>query len=334
MMTMCDVQRYKKMIKVKPKFAHIMKNNEFCQLKTQMTQHFMIKKLTILSLLIAIIACPDVAMARKKKDKDKNKNQNTQVIFEPVVEEVDYPISNPKAQINGEWNVVEINGDEVNLPRGSRAYLYFDVDAGQLYGNTGCNSLSAKYSLDGNKFHVDALERSDRDGGYYAHVERKMMDCLDDATSLALSQKGEVEYMEMKKGRNVIMKLRRQNLDFMNGQWLVRRINGIPVKSECQINLVNDIDTKTVNIVSGSNIINGAIYIDPMVEFGIEYEDLKSTHNQWPHIDTETRLLISLEEAQYCRRLNDNEVELYTKELDQRGKQVDKTLVVLEKISL
>ena len=321
------------MIKVKRKFAHIMKNNEFCQLIIKKITHLMFKKLTVFTLLFAVIACPDMAMARKKKDKDKNKPQNTQVIFEPVIEEVDYPISNPKVQIDGEWNVVEINGEEVSLPKGSRAYLYFDVDAGQLYGSTGSNNLNANYTLDGNKFRVDALNLSKLDGGYYMHVERKMVNSLQDVTSISLSQKGEVEYMEMKKNRNVVMKLRRQNLDFMNGQWLVRRVNGSDVRF-CQINLVNDIDTKTVNIVSGSNIINGAIYIDPMLEFGIEYEDLKSTHNQWPHIDIETRLLISLEETQYCRRLNDYEVELYTKEIDQRGKPVDKTLVVLEKVGL
>ena len=77
------------MIKVKRKFAHIMKNNEFCQLIIKKITHLMFKKLTIFTLLLAVIACPDMAMARKKKDKDKNKPQNTQVIFEPVIEEVE-----------------------------------------------------------------------------------------------------------------------------------------------------------------------------------------------------------------------------------------------------
>ena len=140
--------------------------------------------------------------------------------------------------------------------------------------------------------------------------------------------------MEMKnKHRDVVIKLRRQNLDFMNGPWLVKSLNGVNVANR-DIKLVNDVDMLTVNITSGCNIINGVININPMKEFAIEYEDLKSSHNQCPNIDTETRLLIALEETQFCRRRNSYEVELYTQERDQMGKLANKTLVVLEKVRM
>lgn len=290
----------------------------------------MIKRTTIIALLIALVACPDVAMAKKKKKQD----QKVPVIIEKKVEEIDLPIRDYMAQLNGEWNVVEIKDNAVNLPSGSRAYLNFDVMGGMIYGNTGTNSLNVAYSMKENKINFGEFLVTKKNGGYFQNVERDFLKALNEVNSLALTQVGDVEYMEMKnKHRDVVVKLRRQNLDFMNGPWLVKSLNGVNVASR-DIKLVNDVDMLTVNITSGCNIINGVITIDPMKEFAIEYEDLKSSHNQCPNIDTETRLLIALEETQFCRRRNSYEVELYTQERDQMGKLANKTLVILEKVRM
>lgn len=290
----------------------------------------MIKKSIISVLIIALAATFNVAMAKKKKQEVK-----VPVIVEVVEEEKDMPITDYMGQLNGEWNVIEIQKDPVNLPRGSRAYLYFDVLGGVLYGNTGVNSLNARYRIkDGNKISIDDVLTTKMNGGYYQNVEKDFLRALNDASSIALSQAGDTEFMELKnKHRDVVMKLRRQNLDFMNGPWLVKTLNGVDIRDR-DIKLVNDVDMRTVNITSGCNIINGVITIDPSKEFAIEYEDLKSSHFQCPNIDTETRLLIALEETLYCHKSSANEVELYTRERDERGNMVNKTLVVLQRVRM
>lgn len=295
----------------------------------------MIKKLTIITLLFALLACPDAAFGRKKKEKKDKKDQNQPVFIEYKEEEVDLPITNEMEQINGEWNIVEINESPVTPPAGSRVYFNFDVPGKKLYGNTGTNAINATYSLKKeNKISFDDLLVTKKSGGYFQYIERDLLKALDDVTSVALVKVGDTEFMEMKnRHRNVVIKLRRQNLDFMNGPWLVKIINGEDVVDR-DIKLVNDIDMLTVNITSGCNIINGVITVDPFKEFAIEYEDLKSSHHQCPNIDTETRLLIALEEAQFCHKRNDREVELLTSERDEMGKTVSKTLVVLEKVRL
>ena len=295
----------------------------------------MIRKITILALLALLVAsCPDAAWGRKKKDKDKKEQKQT-VFIEQTLEEVDLPITNEMEQINGEWNVVEINETEVTAPAGSRVYLNFDVPGGMLYGNTGTNAINATYSLKrDNKISFDNMLVTKKQGGYFKYIERDLLKALDEVVSVSLVKVGDTEYMEMKnKRRDVVIKLRRQNLDFMNGPWLVKNINGEDVIDR-DIKLVNDIDMLTVNITSGCNIINGVITIDPFKERALEYEDLKSSHNQCPNIDTETRLLIALEEAQFCHKRSDREVELLTTERDEMGKLVSKTLVVLEKVRL
>ncbi|MBR6490149.1 MAG: META domain-containing protein [Muribaculaceae bacterium] len=289
------------------------------------------RKFTILFLLIAIVAaCPDVAQAKKKKTDKKP----PVIVYEEVEEAVDLPITDEMAQINGEWNVIDIKDNPVSLPAGSRAYLLFDVYGGALYGNTGTNTINAFYKLNDNKITISDLLVTKKEGGYFQNVERDMLKALNEVASISLVKLGDTEYMEMRnKHRDIVMTLRRQNLDFMNGPWLVKTLNGANIVDK-DIKLVNDIDMLTVNITSGCNIINGVITIDPFKEFAIEYEDLKSSHHQCPNIDTETRLLIALEEAQMCHKRNDYEVELLTTERNEMGKLVNKTLVVLEKVRM
>ncbi len=292
----------------------------------------MIRKITIFALLLTLMASPDVAFGKKKKDKDKKDKKIETVFIEPFEQEVDLPITNEMEQINGEWNVVEINESPVMPIAGSRVYLNFDVAGHMLYGNTGTNAINATYKLSkDNKISFDKMLVTKKSGGYFQYIERDLLKAIDDVTSVALVKVGDTEYMELKnRRRDVLIKLRRQNLDFMNGPWLVKVINGEDVEDR-DIKLVNDIDMLTVNITSGCNIINGVITIDPNKEFAIEYEDLKSSHHQCPNIDTETRLLIAMEEAQSCRKRSDREVELLTTERDEMGRSVNKTLVILEK---
>ena len=291
----------------------------------------MIKKSTIIALVFALLAMPDVAFAKKKKTKE----EKILVVEQVVVEEKDMPITDFMTQLNGEWNVQEIRQTDVSLPRGARAYLYFDVMAGAIYGNTGTNSLNALYTIGkDNKINFSNVITTKMNGGYFQNVEKDLLKALADSYYIALTQVGETEYMELKnKRRDVIVKLRRQNLDFMNGPWLVKKINDVNV-ADRDIKLVNDVEMLTVNITSGCNIINGVITIDPMKEYAIEYEDLKSSHNQCPNIDTETRLLIALEATLYCRKHSASEVDLYTREIDDMGNLVDKPLVVLERVRI
>ena len=300
----------------------------------------MIKKLTILTMIVAVIGM--TGMADNRNNKNKNKRRSPKIVYvedEPKKEYVEQLTFSSLDQLYGEWDVVEVKGEKVDLPRGSRAYLFFDTKmrddhAVNLYGNTGANSLNASFYINGSKINFGNLVTTRKMGGYIERdVERAMLDVLKKEKSIVLEMEGESEYMLLKERKNVVMKLRKQDLDFMNGSWKVMKINDKDVE-KCGIMLVNDIDMKKVNIFSGENIVNGVIYIDPSVDHGIEFEDLISTRNQWKYIDTETRLLIALEETQYCRKdkYNDREVVLCTKEMKPLGKEEEKVLVVLERL--
>ena len=121
------------------------------------------------------------------------------------------------------------------------------------------------------------------------------------------------------------MVLRRQNLDFLNGAWLVKEMGGTNV-SERNVRVVIDVQMLTVNALTKCNIINGIVKIDPRKEFDVEFEDLKSSHNQCDDINTETQMLINMEETVSCKKINDSEMAL----LDHKGAIV----IVLKRIDL
>ena len=49
------------------------------------------------------------------------------------------------ADLAGEWEIVEVNEKSVSAEE--TPFLGFNVNEGQLYGNTGCNSLMASFDL-------------------------------------------------------------------------------------------------------------------------------------------------------------------------------------------
>ena len=124
---------------------------------------------------------------------------------------------------------------------------------------------------------------------------------------------------------NVIMVLKRHNLDAMNGAWLVKEINSENV-SELGMRLVIDAVMQTIHGDTGCNIINGIITLDPTKDMAIQFEDLISGENDCESIDNETDLLLALETTVSCKRINQYEMAL----LDNKGNIV----IMLQRINL
>ena len=312
-----------------------MKNNEFCWSKSSVFS-IMTHKIFIIAALVLLSSWSLDANAKKKKENERPVTVlTTQSVENESLRTIE--ITDPVKQMNGRWYVVELNNEELSLPRGKFAYLDFDVEVGMIYGFTGFNRMNVGYKYQSrDKFKINNdIAMTSHDGGYFKHTEEKLINNLRRVETITLTQEGDNQFMELKNKNNVLVKLRRQNLDFLNGMWLVRSINGKDVRY-CDIMMINDIAMNSVTIISDakdSNIINGVVYpkFNTANALGLEYEDLKSSHNQWQYIDTETRLLIALEETEFCRTTPYDEVELCTTETDEMGNDETKVLVVLQK---
>ena len=273
------------------------------------------RKYIVLSLLIAILLAPATMDARKKKDKKYNKKT---VNVEKVTANVDQPmreitITNPAQQLYGEWDIMTMRKKKVYTME--RAYLYLDFAGGnKVYGNNGCNPINGTFQLKGNEIMFSDFISTER-SCHNVTNEKTIMHSLSDVRRYTLTTQYNAQYLNLMNAKgNVVLVLKRHNLDAMNGAWLVKEINSENV-SEQNMRLVIDAVEKTIHGDTGCNIINGIITLDHTKDMAIQFEDLHSSQYDCEAIELETSLLLALERTESCKRINQNEMAL----LDNKG---------------
>lgn len=273
------------------------------------------RKYIVLSLLIAILLAPATMDARKKKDKKYNKKT---VNVEKVTANVDQPmreitITNPAQQLYGEWDIMTMRKKKVYTME--RAYLYLDFAGGnKVYGNNGCNTINGTFQLKGNEIMFSDFISTER-SCHNVTNEKTIMHSLADVRRYTLTTQYNAQYLNLMNAKgNVVLVLKRHNLDAMNGAWLVKEINSENV-SEQNMRLVIDAVEKTIHGDTGCNIINGIITLDHTKDMAIQFEDLHSSQYECEAIELETSLLLALERTESCKRINQNEMAL----LDNKG---------------
>lgn len=215
-------------------------------------------------------------------------------------------------QLGGEWNVVSVNGK--NIPGEPRAYLHFDFKNNRLYGNNGCNYINGTFTADATRLTlsemISTMMACENSG-----TERAVMKALGEVEGFKLTEKNGVHFLQLLNAKgHSLMKLRRQNVNFVNGAWTVKEIAGTPTEDK-EVRLVIDTDQLKIHGCTGCNIVNGGIYIDTTKDRAIQFQQLISTRKMCPNMRTETALLVALEETYYCEKVNDREIKL----LDDKG---------------
>ncbi len=267
------------------------------------------KKILIVVMSLALLMVPLDATARKKKKKtnDKQKVELEQPAAAPAVEQ-NVVITDPNSQLYGEWNLWQLRKKDVNTQE--RAYIYLDFANHQFYGNNGCNAVNGHFSLAANG--VISFNNVITTTGTCHNVtrEKDVMKALSEVQRFHVTRKFGMDYLHLTNAKgNPLLVLKRQNLDFLNGAWQVKEVDGKLV-SEHNVRLVVDAEMQTIHGNTGCNIINGAIHIDTTKDFAIQFEDIRSTGYPCDNMEVETALLVALEQAESCKRINDNEMAL------------------------
>lgn len=285
------------------------------------------RKHIIIGLLLAMILAPASMDARKKKDK---KIEKRGINTENVIANVDQPmhdvaVTDAPHQLYGEWDIVMLRNNKKVYTK-ERAYLYLDFAGGnKVYGNNGCNTINGTFQLSGNnmKFN-DFITTSE--SCHNVTNEKTIMHALADVRRYTLQAQYNAQYLNLMNNKgNVVLVLKRHNLDLMNGPWLIKEINSENV-AELNMRVVIDAVMQTIHGDTGCNIINGIITLDPTKDMAIQFEDLYSDEHECEDIAVETALLLALESTESCKRINQNEMAL----LDNKGNIV----IMLQRISL
>lgn len=268
-------------------------------------------KKTILAAVMALVVAAPGAVAADKKNKKFEKKEV--VIEKPVVEqpkEQTVNIINPAKQLYGEWTVETVR--KKTLQSDNRAYIYLDFNNHRFYGSNGCNTINGQFSQSGNNISFkDVISTTESCNN---HNDRGMLKAMAEVQKLQVTTLYNVERMQLLNNKGaVLMTLKRQNLDILNGAWQVKSMENEDATAK-NIRLVIDVNMLTLHANTGCNIINGIVTLDPSKDFAIQFEDLHSSGNKCESIDSETDMLLALEQTECYKRINDNEIALMTKE--------------------
>ena len=286
------------------------------------------RKYIVFSLLLAMLLAPATMDARKKKDKKLEKRG---VNIEHVVADVEQPmreiaVTDPAKQLYGEWDIVMLRNKK-KVYSLERAYLYLDfVGGNKVYGNNGCNTINGTFQLSGSDLKFSDFISSG-ESCHNVTSEKTIMHAIADVRHFKLEAQYNAQYLTLTNTKgNVVLVLKRHNLDAMNGAWLVKEIDNENV-AELNMRVVIDAVMQTIHGNTGCNIINGIITLDPTKDMAIQFEDLHSGNNdECEEIDSETDLLLALESTESCKRINQHEMAL----LDNKGN----IIIVLQRINL
>lgn len=292
-----------------------------------------ISKFTVYILSITMLSsCSIVNNITKSKNKDNSRSEvslendkgSTVNSGKSHDSHISYiGINNLEKQLYGEWSILTIYNKKVTTRE--RAYIHLDFKAHRLYGNNGCNVINGDFTADANKISFSNIITTMAEC-HNGTSERTVMKTFDETVSFKLYEKNEITYLQFLNSRgNVIMTLRRQNMDFINGAWTVKEINGVPTDDK-NMRLVIDTEQLKIHGSTGCNIINGTIYIDTEKNNAIQFQQLISTKKMCADMKTETELLVALEETHYCEQVSADEIKLINHK--------DEVMVILSRLDL
>lgn len=268
------------------------------------------KKTIILALISAIALSPADIFAKQKKTKYYKRKVVVEQATVTPEQPKDTPITDVASQLEGEWIMLSMHGKPITTR--DRAYIYLDFRNHEFYGNNGCNFINGTFSASAKSILFKDIITT-YETCHNATPERNIMRAFNNTTAIKLQSLYNMDYLILLNSKgNELITLKRLGLDLLDGAWTVKELNGTNIAAQ-NIRAVIDTDQRTIHASTGCNLINGIITIDPAKDLAIQFEDLKSSHNQCPQIDTETELLIALEQTESFKKINTHEMALLNK---------------------
>ena len=202
----------------------------------------------------------------------------------------------------GHWTITSVNGKLIQSAT-DRPYVEFAEDTAnpflvKCYAFNGCNFLNGEYAAGqgGTLRPTSDFASTMRmcEGNDY---EMGVSLALHNVASYSIQQTAEGGGYTMdfiNAAGQSIMTLSKVETDFVNGAWDVTSINGASVDQDLGIQLVIDLDQKSIHGNAGCNTLNGKIVTNPNEANSIFFTQLATTRMTCPNIATEQALVNAL----------------------------------------
>ena len=279
-----------------------------------------------------IIACLAIATAFSTSCSVFNKNKSTANTTAPKTETVKSPVSTgsqasvPVENLGGEWTIYTVGGKKVTGE--NRPYINFSMDDHRIYGSNGCNIINGDFATPSGTSLKISNVISTMMACPDAKFEQAINKGLDAVCSYSIVKKGHEFYLDLKNSNGVtVMTLRKHNMDFLNGTWEVKSINGKEYNTP-DMEMVIDIQEQKLHGNSGCNIMNGSLSINPDKSNSIQFLDIATTRMMCPeaNMKAETALLVALESVEYAKKGKNDTVIMSDKN--------DQPIIILKKVDV
>lgn len=199
--------------------------------------------------------------------------------------------------IDGYWSI--INAGDVAIDRDEdMPYITFETSEGRFYANNGCNTLNGSFKYEKGKvefFGVISTLRYCNDVDYELPINRVIAD--NRPWILTVEKQGTETFVQfVDENGKVIMKMRRCDMSFLNGNFKVDAINGIE-SVDMPADIFFDLDQLKVHGNTGCNYFNGVIYLDHRRANAVDFSNMALTRMACPNSAQETAIMVALEQT-------------------------------------
>lgn len=202
------------------------------------------------------------------------------------------------SSIEGEWNIIEVNGDSVKSD--SEPFIGFNISDKAIYGNSGCNNFRGTLEVDSLKPGVMAFGTigSTRMMCQDMTLEQAILTALSQVVAYStVSDTPEKIALDNKDGKQIIILEKREvkplSLSDLSGEWAIKAINGNEVLGTLDVPpfLGFDIDENRIYGNVGCNTVNGLLEQNSSVNNSLTFKNLASTQMLCPDMETERIVL-------------------------------------------
>ena len=223
----------------------------------------------------------------------------------------------PLASINGEWNIIEVNGSKVT-PGESRTlpFITFDTATGRVSGNSGCNRMMGSFDVNAKPGSMELKGMaSTRMMCPDMTTERNVLVALAQVKGYKKAGKDKM-FLCNESNRPVVVLEKKEadvKLSVLNGEWKIKEVNGeaIPSGMEKQPFIAFDVKEQRIHGNAVCNLINGGFKTEEGNALSISFPAVASTMMACPDMETEGKIMSALNEVKSFGKLAGGGIGLY-----------------------
>ena len=207
------------------------------------------------------------------------------------------------SSMNGEWNIIEINGSAVVPGQGQQLpFIGFDTTTGKVYGYSGCNRIIGSVDVNAKPGTIDlGALGSTRMACPDMTLEQNVLGALAQVKGYKKMGKENMALCNASNRPVVVLEKKEADvkLSVLNGEWKIKEANGeaIPSGMEKQPFIAFDVKKKSIHGNAGCNLINGGFETSTSNAKSISFPGVASTMMACPDMETEGKILKALNEV-------------------------------------